>query len=260
MAKPKIGCSTLFTLDKQYKEMIECILDVETKYVEIVDEGDHEVTRAKVRILNELAASYDLKYMVHAPFADINIASPSKIIWDAMFERLSRSIKYAATLNCELWIFHPGVKTGISMFYPGRERVQNLQTVRLLSKFACAHSVKIAIENVPEPFPYILKSVEDFRRFYDEVDENIGLVFDVGHANINKQTDEFLTTFKERIVHLHAHDNDGKNDLHLGIGYGITDWKTVAKRLREISYDGVVIIESLDHVKDSVHKLRQLLV
>jgi len=259
MVKPKIGLSTLFCLSEPFKKMTEHILRTAATYIEIVDEGLHALNNRRVQILNELAVSQGLKYTVHAPFADINIASPSKPLLNAMLKRLKKSITYAIALNCQVWVFHPGLKTGVSMFYPGKEWVQNMKTASLLFKFANDHGVEAAIENVPEPFPFVMKSVEDFTRFYNEVNEDIGLVLDIGHANINGQIEPFLTTFADKIVHIHVHDNHGKSDQHLGIGYGTTDWKKVANLLRRISYDKIVTIESVEHIKESMQKLKQLL-
>jgi sugar phosphate isomerase/epimerase len=260
MVKPKIGLSTLYCLGEPFKKMTERILKADTTYIEIVDEGFHALSRGRVQVLNELAASYGFKYTVHAPFADINIASPSKPLLNTMLKRLKKSILYASALNSQVWVFHPGLKTGISMFYPGKEWTRNLKTARLLFKFANDHGVEAAIENVPEPYPFIMKSVEDFKRFYSEVNENIGLVLDIGHANINQQIELLLTTFADKIVHMHAHDNYGKSDQHLGIGYGNVNWEKVANLVREISYDKIITIESVEHVDESVHRLRRLLV
>ena len=260
MVKPKIGLSTLYCLGEPFKKMTECILKANTTYIEIVDEGFHALNKRRVQILNELAASYTLKYTVHAPFADINIASPSKPLLNTMLKRLKKSILYASALNCQAWVFHPGLKTGISMFYPGKEWIQNLKTSRLLFKFAAEYGVEAAIENVPEPFPFIMKNTEDFKRFYSEVNENINLVLDIGHAHINKQIESFLTTFADKIVHMHAHDNYGKSDRHLGIGYGNVNWEKVANLVQEISYDKIITIESVEHVDESVHRLKRLLV
>jgi sugar phosphate isomerase/epimerase len=157
-----------------------------------------------------------------------------------------------------MWVFHPGLKTGISMFYPGMEWVQNRETVHLLCNVAADYGVKIAIENVPEPFPFVMKSVEDFARFYKEINEDIGMVLDVGHANINGQIEDFLKTFSKNIVHIHAHDNDGKGDQHMGIGYGTVEWQKVVKTLKRMDYRGVVVVESVEHVQESVNKLKQL--
>jgi len=258
MVEPKIGMSMLYCLGEPFKKMTEHLVKTETAYIEIVDDGFHTLNKQRVSTLKSLRESYSLKYSVHAPFADINIASPSKPMLKATLKRLEESIAYASALNSYMWVFHPGLKTGVSMFYPGMDWLQNLKTTRLLIKMANDYGVKIAIENVPEPYPFLMKSVEDLTRLYEEVNEDMGLVFDVGHANLNRQIERFLTVFADKIVHIHAHDNDGKDDQHLGIGHGTIDWKNVANLLKKVSYDKTVIVESIEHVKESMHKLKQL--
>jgi len=256
--KPEIGLSMLYCLGEPFNKMTEQILKTETAYIEIVDDGLHTLNKQRVSTLKNIGGSYSLKYSVHAPFADINIASPSKPILKAILKRLEKSIAYASALNAYVWVFHPGLKTGVSMFYPGMDWLQNRKTIQSLFKIASDYGVKIAIENVPEPYPFLMKSVEDFTKFYEEINEDIGLVFDVGHANLNGQTERFLTVFADKIVHMHAHDNRGKDDEHLGIGHGTIDWENVASLLRRVSYDKTVIVESFEHVKKSMHKLKQL--
>lgn len=259
MAKPKIGLSTLYLLDTSFNKMIRHLPKLETAYIEIVDEGFHELDKQRVSKLKNVAQTYGIKYSVHAPFADINTASPSESVLKAMLKRLKKSITYASALDASTWVFHPGLKTGVSIFYPGEDWNQNLKTTRLLFRFARDHGVEAAIENVPEPFPFLMKSVEDFTKFYSEVNQDIGLVLDIGHANINGQTETFLTTFAHKIVHVHAHDNYGRSDQHLGIGYGNVDWNRVANLLKKISYNKTIIIESVEHIKESIQKLKQLL-
>ena len=258
MVKPEIGLSMLYCLGEPFQKMTEHLTKAEVAYIEIVDDGFHTLDKQRVSILNNIGESYGLKYSVHAPFVDINIASPSKPMLKATLKRLEKSISCASALNAYVWVFHPGLKTGVSMFYPGMDWRQNLKTIRLLLKIAGDYGVKIAIENVPEPFPFLMKGVEDFTKFYEEINEDVGLVFDVGHANLNGQIGRFLTVFGDKIVHIHAHDNDGKSDQHLGIGFGNIDWKNVADTLRRISYDKVVIIESVEQIEESKHKLKQL--
>jgi sugar phosphate isomerase/epimerase len=259
MAKPEIGLSMLYCLGEPFEEMIEHIPKAETTHIEIVDEGFHALNRQRVSKLKSISESHDLKYSVHAPFADINIASPSEPMLKAMLKRLKQSIAFAGALNANVWVFHPGLKTGVSMFYPDMDWLQNRKTSQLLFKIANDYGVKIAVENVPEPYPFLMKSVEDFTKFYEEVNEDIGFVLDIGHANLNGQIELFLTTFADEIVHVHVSDNDGKDDQHLGIGYGTIDWERVGNLLREISYDKTVIIESLKHVEESMKRSKQLL-
>jgi len=258
MVKPEIGLSMLYCLGEPFEKMTERLIKAETAYIEIIDDGFHALNKWRVSVLKNIGGSYGLKYHVHAPFADINIASPSKPVLKAMLKRLEKSIAYASDLNAHLWIFHPGLKTAVSMFYPNMDWLQNRKTTQLLFKIANDYDVKIAIENVPEPYPFLMKSVEDFAKFYEEVDEDIGFVLDIGHANLNRQIELFLTTFTNRLMHVHVSDNDGKDDQHLGIGYGTINWGKVANLFRKISYNKILIVESVGHVEESMRKLKEL--
>jgi sugar phosphate isomerase/epimerase len=251
--------SSLYCLGESFRKMSKRLMKIQAEYVEIVDDGFHALNKQRVATLNDIGVSNGLKYSVHAPFADVNISSPSKPLLKAMLKRLEYSIMHAQALNSYLWVFHPGMKTGISLFYPNMAWLQNLKSVQKLAKASKEYGVPIAIENVPEPYPCLMKSVEDFENFYAQMNENIGIVLDVGHTNINGQTESFLRTLESKIVHLHVSDNDGKSDQHLGVGRGTVDWRGLIMLLKESAYDGTVVIESVDHVEESLQKLRELL-
>lgn len=257
MLKPEIGLSMLYCLGQPFKKMLENIPKTGTACIEIVDDGLHSLNRQRVSELRGLAKSHDLKYTIHAPFAGINIAIPSKLLLNATLRRLRQSIINASKLDCQLWVFHPGMKTGISMFYPGKDWLRNLTNTRQLVRFAHDNGVEAAVENVMEPF--VLKNTEDFKRFYSEFDEDLGLALDTGHANMNREVEAFLVQFPRKITHLHAHDNLGETDQHLGIGFGNIDWIRTADLLKKISYERIVMVESVEHVGESVQKLKQLL-
>jgi sugar phosphate isomerase/epimerase len=259
MPKPKIGLSMLYTLKESFNTMLKHLATVKTPYIELVDEGTHALNKKRVQTLNEAAKSYGLTYTLHSPFADINIASPSKPILNASLKRLKQSIAFANALNAKLWVFHPGMKTGISSFYPDEDWKQNIRSISLLHKTAEEYNVQIALENLPEPFPFTMKSVDDFTRFYKETNSDLGLVIDVGHANIRQQTDRFLRTFKDKIVHIHASDNMGETDQHLGIGYGKINWQQITQTLKEIGYNKIIMLETIEHAEESLQKITQLL-
>jgi len=255
----EIGLSMLYSLGEPFNKMIERLPKLEIAYVEIVDDGLHALDSQRVTILKSIRDSYDLKYSVHAPFADINIASPSNQMLDAMLKRLEESMINAQALDAYMWVFHPGSRSGISSFYPGMDWLQNQKTVKTLLRMAENCGLKIAIENVPEPYPFLMKSVDDFSRFFDEIGEDIGIVLDVGHSNINGQTELFLETFTDKILHMHLSDNNGEADQHLGIGYGTVNWKRITDMIKETSYKGVAVIEAIGHVKESAQRLKHFL-
>jgi len=96
--------------------------------------------------------------------------------------------------------------------------------------------------------------------FYSELgaEVDLGIAFDIGHANTTKEIFGFIDKFADRIVHIHASDNEGKYDQHKGVGYGKIDWEAVAKALERINYKGVIMCESVDHVQESIENMRRL--
>jgi sugar phosphate isomerase/epimerase len=176
-----------------------------------------------------------------------------------MLKRLEESMVFAHLLNCRLIVFHPGLRTGLSGFYPGLDWKTNIDSVRKLLEMSQKHGVEIAIENCPEPYGFLVKNVEQFLQFFDELGEDIGLVLDIGHSNISGQTHKFIQTFGKRIVHVHAHDNDGNHDLHLGVGHGTVDWQQFADDIETIGFNGIVAVESYSNIKESIETLRKLL-
>lgn len=258
LSRVEIGLSMLFLLGEPFSSLMKSLREVDARYVEIADEGLHMLNSRRTKALKRVARSLGLELTLHAPFADINIASPSPSFRRAVLKRLEKSISCARQLDCQLWVFHPGLQTGVSPFYPGLDWRLNLDSIRTLLRVARKYEVKIAVENVPEPHPFLMKSVQDFSRFYKELGKDIGLVFDIGHANLNRQIHDFITRFSDKIVHMHASDNNGTIDSHLGIVYGTIDWTGVARAIKGINYDGVIIVESVKNVGESVQNLRKL--
>jgi len=256
--KPEIGLSMLFCLGEPFPSLLKHLCEFEVRHVEILDEGSHKLDSRRVKALKRVAQSHDLELSVHAPFAGTNIALPSPVLRRTVLGRLKKSIFYAGQLDCRLWLFHPGLKTGLSHFYPGMDWQLNLDSVRTLLKIGRKEGVKIAIENVPEPFPFLIKNVQDFSRFYNELDDDIGMVLDVAHANLNHQIQDFIRHFPEKIVHMHVSDNDGAQDLHLGIGHGNINWESVAKAINEAGYGNVIVLESVEYLEESLQTLREL--
>lgn len=258
MSQAKIGLSMLYTLGEPFQKMIKRLSEAPANYIEIVDDGLHALNKKRAAQLSETAKSTRLKFTLHAPFADINIASPSKPLLKASIKRLTQSIRYANIINAELLVIHPGSKTGISMFYPQADWKQNSQSLKTLQATADDYGVKLAIENLPEKYGYLMNSPAAFQRLYKETNLPTGITLDVGHANLEKQIEPFLTEMPNQLVHLHASDNLGEVDQHLGVGYGAINWQHIASTLKQSGFKGIVMTEAVEHVEESVQKLRQL--
>ena len=259
MSKVKVGVSMLYALGAPFQKMVKHLGSVGTRYIEILDDGTHELNQKRIELLKEVAKSYDLEYTMHAPFADINIASPSKTILEASIKRLKQSLRYANALDAKLWVFHPGARTGISQFYPGVEWKQNIASIQQLYKEAEELGVNIALENLPAKYWFLMKTPEDFSKLYKETNLPIGIVLDLGHANLEGQIEPFFNQLADKIIHIHASDNNGVDDDHLGVGYGKIDYRWFAETLKKIGFDRKVVVESTQNVPESIQKLKELL-
>ncbi|MGA2682961.1 MAG: sugar phosphate isomerase/epimerase family protein [Candidatus Bathyarchaeia archaeon] len=259
MSKAKVGVSMLFCLGESFNRMVKRLGTMQTRYIEIVDDGVQELNKKRVVALKDEAKKFSLEFSVHAPFADINIASPSTSILHASLKRLKQSMAYANELNAKVWVFHPGAKTGISQFYPGAEWKQNAASVQELYKAAEEYGLNIALENLPGKYWFLMHKPEEFMRFYRETNLPIGIALDLGHAHLEAQIEPFFNLLADKIGHVHASDNDGSDDQHLGIGKGKIDYDWFKQTIIKTGYEKTIIIESVTDVTESIQKLRHLL-
>jgi len=259
MADLEVGLSTLFCLGERFERMLKLIEGFDVSFVELVDDGYHELSEERVRVLRRLAEAKGIRYGVHTPFAGVNIATPIREIREATLNRLKRSITNASQLDCEVWVLHPGLHTALDRFYPNLDWRMNLEAVEELIEHAEEVGVTISIENTPICIPFILRTVEHFKKFYVDLKRDLKMTLDIGHAHINGEIREFFSEFRDKIIYIHAHDNDGKSDLHQAIGYGTINWEMVANVIKNSGYRGVITVESVEHVEESVKRLRSLL-
>jgi len=260
----RLGLSLLFALSKPLREALPALhraLDEGVELVELVDEGLHRLNKRRVSLLKRELSSLGLGVSVHGPFVDVNIGSPYEPARRMALRRHFKSMEMASELGATAWVFHPGLFTGVSHFYPGIEWRQTLRSVRELHERASMLGIDIFMENGHDPVPFILKRAAEFSRFLSELEPDVELkiAFDVGHAFICGQVEALMRALGDRIGYVHAHDNDGSSDAHMAIGSGGVNWREVMGGLKALGYDGPVVVESVEGVWESLRFLRALL-
>jgi sugar phosphate isomerase/epimerase len=259
MSNAKVGVSMLYCLGEPFNRMVKRLGSMNTRYIEILDDGTHDLDKKRIALLREAAKSYSLTYSLHAPFADINIASPVKPLLNASLKRLTQSLANANAIDAKMWVFHPGQRTGIGQFYPGADFKQMCRSIQQLYMQAEEYGINIALENLPAKYWFLMNTPEEFQKMYKETNLPIGITMDLGHANLEGQIQPFFNQLADKIVHIHASNNDGSDDQHFGVEDGNIDYVWFAETLKKIGYDKSVIVESMHKVPESIHKLKQLL-
>lgn len=110
-----------------------------------------------------------------------------------------------------------------------------------LARYAGDHGVKLGIEPLNRFETSFLNLAEQVIEVVDRVDHpSCGIMLDTFHMNIEeKSAGDAIRAAGSRLIHLHACENDRGAP-----GSGNVDWPSVAQALRDINYDGPVVIES----------------
>ncbi|MEM3678464.1 MAG: sugar phosphate isomerase/epimerase [Candidatus Bathyarchaeia archaeon] len=139
-----------------------------------------------------------------------------------------------------------------------------VNSMRKCNWIAEEHGLRFCLE------PRVGESVSNtdaMLRLAEAIDsENFGVVLDTGHLHAQK---EILPLSVEKlgrlIVYVHASDNDGRDNYHLGIGKGTIDWLGVLKALKKHGFNGYIGLD-IGHVPniekeyvESKSKLEQLI-
>jgi len=171
--------------------------------------------------LLELKESYDLDLLIHAPANSINFLSISSAMRMASYEELRRVVQYAEKCEASVVTFHlgwnPGFVTAKGFVFPEELYVEhNYRVIKeeLVPFIKELGSELLALENTVSVDGGLREGIELLMNSTE-----LKITFDIGHYNCRKGHDVFLNYF-DRIVNVHAHDNDGKYDLHLALGEG----------------------------------------
>jgi sugar phosphate isomerase/epimerase len=177
----------------------------------------------------------------HPPIAHVPwyfyVGHPYPRIRRAYIEETFNVLDVAAELGCTLVGLHIHRPKGLY-----QDKLEhNITALKEAAQHASDLGIDLAVENLEER----TFSVGDFRRIFQALPE-VKFLFDVGHANMGspqgKAIFSFIEAFRDRIAHVHAHDNLGEDDDHLPIGAGVIPWTDVVSALKK-TYDGTVTLE-----------------
>ena len=238
----KIGASTLAGLKDKLEDSLEFIESLGLEYAEFLHQHPNEF------VDQDIFGSYNLKYSVHAPFMDLNIASLQQKSRINSIEQIKTSIDLANEINAEAVVVHPGLITFLGRNF--KDEVYSLanESIKEIGDYGKDLGVLVTIENMPAFESMIYQNMNDLNDILVELD--MSMTLDIGHANhVGYTADEM---YFDSIKHVHAHDNNGDDDSHLPLGEGSIDLKHIINTLEAKNYDGIYIIEVNDY--DSIKK------
>jgi sugar phosphate isomerase/epimerase len=222
---------------------------------EIVADGSYRLDNPEnVTRIADVIGSLSLGISVHAPYADLNLATLNYPIWRESVRQVCTCIRQASEWTDRVTI-HPGYLSPIGKIMPERAWQQQKEALIEIGSVASDHSVLACLENMIGIREFLCKMPEELAGMVEGI-EGIGITIDIGHANTVGLVREFLP-FLSAASHLHVHDNHGVHDEHLVLGAGTIDWITVGKSIAR-DYTGIAVVEgrSLEDGKESLRIVR----
>lgn len=251
----KFGFSTFFFNNKPIWEVIEQMISHNVRTIELSlempdMEGMDEDLVAKMGVLRE--DGRDLS--IHAPFLEVNSGSNHNEIRRFSRKRTRMAVDMAYEIGCTPVVLHPGYTFWMGKIKDVTERARAyfLRDLKETVSYARKRNVKIALEQVPMPFFFFY----DLPQFPDllQAVPGLGMTLDIGHAYLTKRIkgiddpegaiiEDLKEIGVEHVLHVHLHNNKGKQDDHL-ILEGTIDIRRIMRFLEEEGYTGKVIVES----------------
>jgi len=145
-------------------------------------------------------------------------------------------------------------------YLPGRRRTGEewcwaVEYFQSLGDTLSQHEMTLAIEPVNRSETFFLNTTADTNTLLDEIgNPRMGVLIDTFHANIEeKNLAAAVHTAGPRLFHLHASEND--RGL---LGSGHVSFPAIVNALRQIQYDGYLMIEGFGYSADEPNSLGAL--
>jgi len=130
--------------------------------------------------------------------------------------------------------------------FTGRGRTEDewkwgQETLAKAADYAQQQNVTLVVEYLNRFECYFLNCAEDCARFTREVNHpNLKMMYDSFHANIEeKNIGEAVRACADQLVHVHISENDRSTP-----GEGGVNWDATFAALKEVNYDGWMVIEA----------------
>ena len=229
----KLGVSTWSLLGLDVAGAVRAIGDAGFGYIELWGEVPHAypdwADRGKLR---DALASYQVALTMHAPFTDLNPASPFEPVRSAVERTLERFVEFGASLDARIITVHPGsVHSELMVPQAAQTAVSTLKKMMR----AADGRLKVNVENQAKgrsKYHFPLASTAESLDFFLGQEEALGFTLDTGHAHVNGQDPSLLARGAgPRITEVHLHDNAGVSDEHLIPGEGTAALEPLLKSL-----------------------------
>ena len=243
----KVGLSTWSLLEQDVYSAVKKIGDAGSEYVELWGEAPHaHPDLVDRRRLKDVLSAYGMVVTTHAPFTDLNLASPFQPVKGAVERTLEGFVKFSEFLGAKMVTFHPGSVHNAALV-PQADASAASSLRKMVEASGGAMSVNIENQSKSSSkYHYPVGStLESLTRVLSLVPGS-KCTLDVGHAYASGlDPSECLGALGGRLAEVHVSDNAGSADDHLIPGHGTVPLGRLMDEVRES--DVLVCLELNPH-------------
>lgn len=229
----KLGLSTWSLLHEDVYSAVRMIGDAGFEYIELWGEVPHAFPGwVDKKRLKDSLSSYSMLLTTHAPFTELNPASPFQPVRGSVERSLDDFVSFSSDLGAAMVTVHPGSVHNEDLVPQAVH--SSIATLRRMVRTAAGH-VLINVENQTRShgayhFP-LASTTESLELILAEV-EGLRFTLDTGHAHVNGQSPlDLATRFQAKLAEVHLSDNAAGIDQHLFPGEGNAQLDELLMRL-----------------------------
>jgi sugar phosphate isomerase/epimerase len=240
----RIGASTGCCTDRPVLEVVEAIRTAGIDAVEVGTPPGHfdPWRRSEVQALAERLQTYAIRPVsIHAPFGGLlDLSDPNPHHRNAAIGAILTAAAALKDLGGRNVVVHTSdiPRDGQDV----RLRLRFIrESLQVLAR-ACDHmGVVLTVES---PLPHLIGgSADEFAWILEGLPLTVAVCLDTGHTTLGHQWQRFVDVSGSRLSHIHANDHRGQFDDHLPPGDGILDWGVIGRNLRDVGFEGWIMLE-----------------
>ncbi|MEJ2634412.1 MAG: sugar phosphate isomerase/epimerase [Calditrichia bacterium] len=262
----KWGITCFFEDRKEFAAISDLAPRYPIEYIEMRGErpffSPEDLTPSDLKFFKDIIEKSGLKVTVHATFYDINLATINSYLRKANMECYRKFLDLSGELGAEVMVVHAGYlhrdASGIPALLDNAKNnlVENL---KILGDYGLKKNVKIGLENSPPNRNTLM--IADWNNHLEILGRvnhpNVGALLDTAHAYLHGlDLNAYYQKIRPHLVEIHAHNNNGKEDEHLGMNRGTIDYVTFFKE-NQISVPVIMEIRNFVEAAESMEWIRQ---
>ena len=198
---------------------------------------------AAIAVTKRNLADFSKEITLHAFFFDLNVVSRDPDINRISVLRFNQSFEIAKELSIKTVLFHSGFNDFKHIDYQLEFLERSIGFWKEFIKQFEDNGMIAVIENVLEDTPAkVLNIIENVNS------PNLKVSLDTGHANLYSDipVNDWIHAYKDKLHHMHLHNNPGNDDAHHSILDGSLNFMEVLNIMKQENVHPKVVFEIFD--------------